>query len=142
MNLNVKFNLTEVVDKSARFLNYISEFRNVVYSFHCIETNQYYIGITNNIFYRLYSEDIGHLNFMYFAESSPGSRLQMAISRYGVDKFEYSIIFSNNKYKVVSDKEAEYIKEFNSCYNGFNCSTSGKCVTEILELIMVKGAYL
>ena len=124
---NKLFNLTDVANKSNEFISYISEFRNVVYRFYCKYEDKSYIGITNNILYRLYSEDLGHLGSMKFNDSNfLGSRLQNAILRSGIDNFEYSIVYSSNSYEEVDELESFYIREFNSCYDGYNCSTSGK----------------
>lgn len=124
---NKLFNLTDVVNKSNEFINYISKFRNVVYKFYCKCEDKSYIGITNNILYRLYSEDIGHLGTIRFNDPNfLGSRLQNAILKFEINNFEYTIVYSSDLYEEVDKLESFYIKKFNSCYNGYNCSTSGK----------------
>lgn len=122
----MEFKLIDVLNKTDKFISFISDYKNVVYRFYCIKEDKSYIGITNNLIYRLYSEDIGHLTKMNDCDSIHGSRLQNAIAKFGVDNFNFSIEYYSDSYEEIDCLESEYIRKYNSCFNGYNCSTSGK----------------
>ena len=65
-----------------------------------------------------------------------GPKINAARQKYGVNNFEYEVIFrvssliSEEVTEILNQKEIQYIKMFDSYYNGYNSTIGGNNVTE------------
>ena len=67
-----------------------------------------------------------------------GSRLYMAIRKYGADKFELTILDQTDSESRVREMEIEYINRLDSYRNGYNCNLGGHGVLVMSEEIRQK----
>lgn len=68
-----------------------------------------------------------------------GDKINKAREKYGVNNFEYEVIFKVSSLvkleviEILNEKEIQYIKIFDSYYNGYNSTTGGRNDFEITE---------
>jgi group I intron endonuclease len=86
-------------------------------------TKKYYIGSSINIQKRFWQYD-----FLLRNKKCHSPKLQNSYNKYGKDNFEFGLIEECIK-DDLKDKEAEWIKHFNSVDNGYNCSNDTTCST-------------
>lgn len=121
LDLINKFNTEK--KKLRRELRYTNA---VLYRLYSTVTNKSYIGITKNLFYRLFSSKFGHV-FRYLGtatEPSDGD-LYRDMRKY-INSFILEIKVVSNTYKEVYTLENEFIKIYDSYNNGYNSTENGK----------------
>ena len=92
-----------------------------IYKIENLINEKKYIGLTNNIKRR---------RARHFTDLKCGrhdnSFLQKEYIKYGVDNFSFEILFSDDvDYDIISKKEQEYIKIYDSYLNGYNQNEGG-----------------
>lgn len=80
-----------------------------------------YIGMTNN-----YKKRIEYHLYELRHNKHHSKKLQRAFNKYGEDNFEFCILLEVNKMEGLELKEKEYIKEYDTYNNGYNCSEGGE----------------
>lgn len=91
-----------------------------------------YIGQTMN-------ESERRQSFLNPNKQYSGPKINAARQKYGVDNFEYEIIFrvqsliKEEVKEILNQKEEQYIKVFDSYYNGYNSTLGGDNVCECTE---------
>lgn len=54
------------------------------------------------------------------------NKLYRAMNKYGMDKFKIQILEDNIPNDIIGLKEQEYIQQYDSYYNGYNCTFGGE----------------
>lgn len=96
---------------------------SILYRIHQISSGKNYIGYTDNLYNRLYKWK-GHVHRVNTKINM--REIHKAIVKYGSDDFEFIIELFSNEYGLYKDKESEYIELYDSYYNGYNSTLSGK----------------
>lgn len=100
-------------------------YRGVIYKYTS-PSGKIYIGQTT---------DEQSRRSVFLNENKPyaGPKINEARKKYGVLNFEYEVIFEvksfiiNEVQEILNDKERQYIKLFDSYYNGYNSTEGGDC---------------
>ena len=88
----------------------------IVYKHTNIISGKCYIGQTVNTMEERWK---GHL---YDARYNKRRKFLAALNKYGPDTWEHEILFESDDPELISDKEVEYIKLFDSVKSGYNTS--------------------
>ena len=92
-----------------------------IYKIENLINGKKYIGLTNNIKRRR----ARHFTDLKYGRHD-NSFLQKEYIKYGVDNFSFEILFSDDvDYDIISKKEQEYIKIYDSYLNGYNQNEGG-----------------
>lgn len=71
------------------------------------------------------------------------NKLYRAMNKYGIDKFKIELLEDNIPNELLGTKEQEYIKKFNSYYNGYNSIFGGEGESSVdieeLKLLLFAG---
>lgn len=71
------------------------------------------------------------------------NKLYRAMNKYGIDKFRIDLLEDNIPNEQLGVKEQEYIKRFNSCYNGYNSTFGGEGESSVdieeLKSLLLEG---
>ena len=71
------------------------------------------------------------------------TKLYRAMRKYGINNFSFSILESNISENDISQKEQEYIKKYNSYYDGYNSTFGGEGEStvdfSIIEKLFLEG---
>ena len=79
-----------------------------------------YVGFTGNPVKNRWKQHI------YAASSGGGFKLHSAIRKFGLENFEFSVIYqSKDREDTLLNKETFFIREYNSYKNGYNCNEGG-----------------
>jgi group I intron endonuclease len=91
----------------------------IVYKAKNIINGKCYIGITK---YSLEHRRLTHEK----ATKYSNRKFYNALSKYGFDKFEWSILDDSDELETIQSKEVYYIKEYNSMIDGYNLTSGGE----------------
>lgn len=92
-----------------------------IYKIENLINHKKYIGLTNNLSRR----KARHFTDLY-CERHDNSFLQKEFKQYGKENFSFEKIFEGDiDYKQISEKEKEYIKYYDSYWNGYNQNEGG-----------------
>lgn len=118
------FNMNDLANdrKLARYIKerYVG---SIIYRIHRIGTDKNYIGHTDNLYSRLYSWK-GHIHKV--KKKIEMRTIHFMIEKYGYDKFELVIELFSNTHNEYLSYESEYVIKYDSYYNGYNDTMTGK----------------
>lgn len=97
----------------------------LIYKATCKETGKSYIGqTTKNLQERIF----GHKYKTFYKKENRfiyNNKFYTAIRKYGFSNFEWEILLDQIPICLLNDLEVEYIKQYNSFTDGYNCSEGG-----------------
>lgn len=121
-NGNLKLNT--IKDNDTQEFNIIHD-THVVYRILNFHNDKSYVGSTKSSLMNRFYHKYGH-EFRLAYNHDDNNRIYKIMQKYGVDEFKIEILWTGNSEKEMHDKERFYITKFNSFYNGYNGSASGK----------------
>ena len=108
-----------------------------IYLITNIQNQKVYVGKTIRPLKVRWNE---HKRDMYNPEKNH-NKLYRAMNKYGVHSFVIQVLEENIPFDILGQKEQEYIKQFNSYYNGYN-STLGGEGESCVDIQKLKEQYL
>jgi hypothetical protein len=124
--MTTKIKITTLINdktKRKKFLNEWGKY-NVVYRFNNIINNRNYVGITTNLPNRLFGNEIeAHISGL--SKPNPLSYFHRALLK-DLENFVLYIEEYSDDYDYISNMESTIINKYNSCFLGYNSTTSGK----------------
>ena len=121
-----KCSLESLINKDSEVINEISKYQglSVLYKFHNIILDKYYVGITKRaILNRLYSSKFGHI--YKIINNKDLGRLHKDVILRGYAEFEFIIDSIYEDIDDLSNAEISEIERLNSFYNGYNGNLGG-----------------
>ena len=94
----------------------------IIYLISNTENNKLYIGKTIRPLQVRWNE---HLKDVYNPQKN-NNKLYRAMNKHGIDKFKIELLEDNIPNELLGVREQEYIKKFDSYYNGYNSTFGGE----------------
>ena len=111
----------------------------IIYLISNTENDKLYIGKTIRPLQVRWDE---HLRDVHNPQKN-NNKLYRAMNKYGVDKFRIELLEDNVPDEILGKREQEYIKKFDSYYNGYNSTFGGEGESSVdieeLKLLLFAG---
>lgn len=111
----------------------------LIYLISNTENNKLYVGKTIRSLQTRWNE---HLRDVYNSQKN-NNKLYRAMNKYGIDKFKIELLEDNVPDDLLGIREQEYIKKFDSYYNGYNSTFGGEGESSVdieeLKLLLLAG---
>ena len=139
------FNFEELMnntDKSSELSKELKFFSGgILYRIYNDTNNESYIGITKNLYSRIYSTKFGHLTrFMETAILGSDSKLYSAMRSSDIRNFYIEVIIFAIRIEDISMLEEYFINKFDSFNKGYNETPNGKA-SGLKNIAGIKGEW-
>lgn len=98
----------------------------ILYRIYNEHNNKSYIGITKNLYGRIYSSKFGHLSRCLGTASIESDSDLYKDMRFELESFHIEVIIFSLRVEDVSSLEKYFITKFDSFNNGYNTTSNGK----------------
>lgn len=127
MESKIKFEFNDLINYNDSLINSIKSITDaVLYRIHQKSNDKNYIGVTRNLWKRLYKH-YGYVTPIIKHNEKKYRTIHRAILEFGPEDFEF-IIELTGSFDELDGKEKEYIELFDSYSNGYNMTPDGKGV--------------